>query len=82
MARLEHPGSPGWTGPTAKGTAGPRQEASATGRDLPCPGPEGHLGGLGVGSEIEIGRHSKYKHWVLQWVPREREQLSQLGTSI
>uniref|UniRef100_A0A8C4M6S3 Sorting nexin 20 n=1 Tax=Equus asinus asinus TaxID=83772 RepID=A0A8C4M6S3_EQUAS len=38
-----HPGSPGWMGPRAQCMAGTKQEASATGADLPRPGPEGHL---------------------------------------
>uniref|UniRef100_A0A7N5JGS0 Sorting nexin 20 n=1 Tax=Ailuropoda melanoleuca TaxID=9646 RepID=A0A7N5JGS0_AILME len=47
MASPEHPGSPGWTGPKAKCMAWTKQEASADGRDHPCPGPEGHLDAQG-----------------------------------
>ncbi|XP_014683559.1 sorting nexin-20 [Equus asinus] len=43
MASPKHPGSPGWMGPRAQCMAGTKQEASATGADLPRPGPEGHL---------------------------------------
>ncbi|KAM9192062.1 sorting nexin-20 [Dugong dugon] len=44
MASPEHPGSPGWTGhPVAQCAARTKQEASATGPDLPNPGPAGHL---------------------------------------
>uniref|UniRef100_A0A2K6GFQ9 Sorting nexin 20 n=2 Tax=Propithecus coquereli TaxID=379532 RepID=A0A2K6GFQ9_PROCO len=43
MASAEHPGNPGWTGPTTQDTARTEQEAPATGPDLPRPGPEGHL---------------------------------------
>ncbi|XP_003416364.2 sorting nexin-20 isoform X1 [Loxodonta africana] len=44
MASPEHPGGPGWTGyPAAQCVARTKQEASATGPDLPHPGPEGHL---------------------------------------
>uniref|UniRef100_A0A8C9DPB0 Sorting nexin 20 n=1 Tax=Prolemur simus TaxID=1328070 RepID=A0A8C9DPB0_PROSS len=43
MASPEHPGSPGWMGPTTQGPARTEQEAPATGPGLPRPGPEGHL---------------------------------------
>ncbi|XP_029781336.1 sorting nexin-20 isoform X2 [Suricata suricatta] len=42
MASPEHPGSPGWTGPIAQCTAGTK-DAPATGPELLCPGPDGHL---------------------------------------
>ncbi|XP_036131882.1 sorting nexin-20 isoform X2 [Molossus molossus] len=41
MASAEHPGGPRRTGCRAQSTAGPQQEASATGPDLLPPGPEG-----------------------------------------
>ncbi|KAF5919722.1 hypothetical protein HPG69_000323 [Diceros bicornis minor] len=46
MASPKHPGGPGWMGHGAQCMAGTKQETSATGPDLPRPGPEGHLGGL------------------------------------
>lgn len=48
MASAEHPGSPGWTGPVAPCTAGTKTkgEVSATGPDLPHPGPEEDSGVL------------------------------------
>ncbi|VCX04188.1 unnamed protein product, partial [Gulo gulo] len=63
MASPKHPRSPGWTGPTAKCTAGTRQEASAAGRDLPCPGPEGHLdapGSPSPNSSMTTGELQEY----------------------
>ncbi|XP_004431650.1 sorting nexin-20 isoform X1 [Diceros bicornis minor] len=43
MASPKHPGGPGWMGHGAQCMAGTKQETSATGPDLPRPGPEGHL---------------------------------------
>ncbi|XP_047384940.1 sorting nexin-20 isoform X1 [Sciurus carolinensis] len=39
MARPEHPGSPGWTGPVTQCAAKTKQEAPTTDADLPSPGP-------------------------------------------
>ncbi|KAF6079518.1 sorting nexin 20 [Phyllostomus discolor] len=47
MASAKHPGSPGWTGRTARSPAGAKQEATAAGPDLPSPGPEGDSDGDG-----------------------------------
>lgn len=46
MASSEHPGSPGWTGLINQRTPRTRQEVLPSRPDLPCPGPEEHLGKL------------------------------------
>lgn len=61
----------------AQCTAGTEQEASATGPDLPRPGPEEDFGGLeawglaGRGGGTEIGGH-----WELQQMPQRAALLA------
>lgn len=62
MASAEHPGSPGWTGRMAHKLAGAKQRATASGPDLPSPGPEGDSGELeawGLVRGTEVCRHLK-----------------------
>uniref|UniRef100_A0A8C8WTL8 Sorting nexin 20 n=1 Tax=Panthera leo TaxID=9689 RepID=A0A8C8WTL8_PANLE len=63
MASPEHPGSPGWMGPIAQCATGTKQEAAATGQDLPCPGPDEHLGtpgGPSPNSSMTTGELQEY----------------------
>ncbi|XP_035309833.1 sorting nexin-20 isoform X1 [Cricetulus griseus] len=63
MASLEHPGSPGWTGPINQSTPRTRQEALPSGPDLPCPGAE-HLETLdSPSSNSSMTTRELQEHW-------------------
>ncbi|XP_012883341.1 PREDICTED: sorting nexin-20 [Dipodomys ordii] len=64
MERPEHPESPGWTGPVTLCTTRTRQEAPATGPDLLCVGPDGHLDALsGPSSNSSMTTRELQESW-------------------
>uniref|UniRef100_A0A2K5E720 Sorting nexin 20 n=1 Tax=Aotus nancymaae TaxID=37293 RepID=A0A2K5E720_AOTNA len=64
MASPEHPGSPGWTGPITQCTARTKQEAPATGPDLPHLGPDGHLDThSGLSSNSSMTTRELQQYW-------------------
>nr|XP_048284532.1 sorting nexin-20 [Myodes glareolus] len=64
MASLEHPGSPGWTGPIHQCTPRTRQEVLPSGPDLPCSGPEEHLETQdGPSSNSSMTTRELQEHW-------------------